>query len=432
MEDAIEGVASARAGKRSRTSNARYVIHLVHGTWAKKAPWVQPRSALSRALRERLPEGTRIFPFVWSGKNTNKARRLASERLLKKLALRVRNYSDARHYIIGHSHGGNVVLHALAHAPFQDKIAGVVCLSTPFLVARSRDLGRHPWKHIAGAVVGPCFFAMWWIVIRVLSQTWWGLLESVVLGLVLSLALGSAIAFMKSWREYGDKLLRELESPKFNRNKTLIVRTPGDEASGGLDFLQLITRLTVGLWVHTMSLYERIEATAKSWAKLKKKVIAVAAALFLALVGFICVVAFKHWGSSAAAVMGIFVLALVVLPATFLALGLVEHATFLFFLLASALMWPVIVLLSVPLLFFGWEVARANILLDVTAETTPTGAWTVHLVEPPTTEELGKDVPPLMHSVVYENPHVLRLLCDWIAEGSCVTATSGSASIAKP
>jgi len=421
MEDAIEGVASALAGERSRTSNARYVIHLVHGTWAKKAPWVQPRSALSRALRERLPEGTRIFPFVWSGKNTNKARRSASERLLKKLALRVRNYSDARHYIIGHSHGGNVVLHALAHAPFQDKIAGVVCLSTPFLVARMRDLGRHTWKHIVGAVLGPCFFVMWWIVSRVLSQSWWGLLESVVLGLVLSLALGSAIAFMKSWREYGDKLLRDLTSPKFNRDKTLIIRTPGDEASGGLDFFQLIARLTVALWVHTMSLYERLEATAKRWAKPKKNVIAVTAAVFLALVGFICVVVVFKIGDNVVAAMGIIVLALVLLEAIFLALGRVEHATLPFLLLASAVMWPVILLLSVLLLPFGWEVALANILLDVTAETTPTGSWTLYLVEPPTTGELGKDVLPLMHSVVYENPHVLRLLCDWIAEGSCAT-----------
>jgi hypothetical protein len=74
-------------------------------------------------LREGLSEETRIFPFIWSGKNTNKARRLASERLLKKLALRVQNYPDARHYIIGHSHAGNVILRALTQAPFKDKIA---------------------------------------------------------------------------------------------------------------------------------------------------------------------------------------------------------------------------------------------------------------------------------------------------------------------
>jgi hypothetical protein len=80
--------------------------------------------------------------------------------------------------------------------------------------------------------------------------------------------------------------------------------------------------------------------------------------------------------------------------------------------------WPVIVLLSVLLLPIGREVALANILLDVTAETTPPGSWMVHLMEPPTSEELGKDVLPLMHSVVYENSRVLEFVCDWIALGT--------------
>ena len=110
----MEGVAQSLGDIGSHAGNASYVINLVHGTWAKKAPWVRPRSALSRALREGLSEETRIFPFVWSGKNTNKARRLASEQLLQKLTLLVRKYPNARHYIISHSHAGNVILRALA------------------------------------------------------------------------------------------------------------------------------------------------------------------------------------------------------------------------------------------------------------------------------------------------------------------------------
>jgi hypothetical protein len=185
----------------------------------------------------------------------------------------------------------------------------VICLSTPFLIARPRDLGRHAWKQPRRAIAGLVLLPMW-IGIRALSPTWWvGLLEFVVLVLVLSLGAGVSVLMLKSWREYGDQLLRELESPKFNRNNTLIIRTPGDEASGGLDFFQLITRITVGFWVRTMSLYERLETTAQRWAKQKTKVIA------------------------------------------------------------------------------------------VTAETTPTGSWTVHLIDPPTTEELGTDVLPLMVSI---------------------------------
>lgn len=60
----------------------------------------------------------------------------------------------------------------------------------------------------------------------------------------------------------------------------------------------------------------------------------------------------------------------------------------------------------------------ANILLDVTAEATPPGSWIVHLIEPPTSKELNKDALPLMHSLVYENPRVLKFVCDWIAGGT--------------
>jgi hypothetical protein len=71
-------------------------------------------------------------------------------------------------------------------------------------------------------------------------------------------------------------------------------------------------------------------------------------------------------------------------------------------------------LLSVLLLPFGREIAKANIRLDVTAETTPVGSWTVHLVEPPTIKDLHRDTLPLMHSVAYENPEVLKVLSDWV------------------
>jgi hypothetical protein len=60
-------------------------------------------------------------------------------------------------------------------------------------------------------------------------------------------------------------------------------------------------------------------------------------------------------------------------------------------------------------------VALANILLDVTAETTPTGSWTVHMFQAPTARELGTNAVPLMHSVVYENPHALAFIAKWMA-----------------
>lgn len=250
---------------------------------------------------------------------------------------------------------------------------------------------------------------------------WIGLLEFAALVVVLSLLSGITAVALRGWRLYSNRLLKDLQSPVFDANKILIIRSPGDEASGGLDFLQLIPRITVGVWVSTMSLYERLEAAARRAVQHRMKMVAAAVAVGLVYFGFIAAVTFIGRTNTPLAYAGIIVLMGALLEAVFLALGWAERAAFPFLLLASALIWPTTIVLSVLLLGFGWEVALANVLLDVTAETTPTGSWKVHLLDPPTSAELGQGVFPLMHSVVYENPQALELLCHWI-ENSANTA----------
>lgn len=50
-------------------------------------------------------------------------------------------YPSQDHFIVAHSHGGNVVLYALRDQTVADSVRGVVCLSTPFIHCRERDLG---------------------------------------------------------------------------------------------------------------------------------------------------------------------------------------------------------------------------------------------------------------------------------------------------
>ena len=153
----------------------------------------------------------------------------------------------------------------------------------------------------------------------------------------------------------------------------------------------------------------------------KPKMLAVAAGAFVAAVGSMAIVAvslpwdegYKSWLHVAAIVAG-FVLLLVCVAAAYLFIGWVSVVTTPFRFAIGMVVWPVLLLLSILLLPFGREVALANLLLDVTAETTPAGDWKVHLMEPPTTKELEKDAPPLINSV-YENPRVLELVSSWIA-----------------
>jgi hypothetical protein len=74
----------------------------------------------------------------------------------------------------------------------------------------------------------------------------------------------------------------------------------------------------------------------------------------------------------------------------------------------------IIIVLSITLLPFGWQVALSNIYFDVTAETTPPGTWEVNQIEPSRSQGQAGAVPPLEHSVVYQDERALTLICDWM------------------
>ncbi|WP_188555480.1 alpha/beta fold hydrolase [Edaphobacter dinghuensis] len=93
--------------------SAKTVVTLVHGTWATNAAWVEPSSKLSSELLARLPQPLVTNVFRWSGKNSASARNSAAANLAEQLRKLIDANPGARHYVIGHSHGGNVALKAV-------------------------------------------------------------------------------------------------------------------------------------------------------------------------------------------------------------------------------------------------------------------------------------------------------------------------------
>jgi pimeloyl-ACP methyl ester carboxylesterase len=422
-----------QAGEREGTSEL-HVVTLIHGTWATKADWIRPRSALSRALRQRLGQDTKVFRFIWSGGNSPSARSIASERLKKKLTLRLRDYATARHHIIGHSHGGNVALAAVAGTDSEKqagtdlarKIDGIVCLATPFLVARKRDLGPQPALNMVAAITGLCILLML-IVGPMLPASWPAAVTSgIQMAILIAVALPCMVLAMW-WFTFATALQDELTISSIDPDRILIVRSPADEASGILVFSQIISWATVRVYLLSQALFARLETAMTRWAERKWSVLVVAAFALVLIPGFVFLLAysdqpdlaFQSW-LRVLAWAGLIVLFTIVLEALILIIpfvGGVDFATALFRFAVSALIWPIMLLLSVFLLPFGWRVALANVLLDVTAETTPIGrSWTVNLVEPPENNERRERARPLMHSIVYENPAALEIVCDWIAK----------------
>ena len=123
-----------------QTSKHNAIVHLVHGTFAHEADWIQPDSALAHRVKKSLGIETEVFPFQWSGANSHAARRIAGNELAQKIRDFSRKSPQKSQYIIAHSHGGNVASYALSDAEVSSKVAAMVCLGTPFIKAHARDL----------------------------------------------------------------------------------------------------------------------------------------------------------------------------------------------------------------------------------------------------------------------------------------------------
>lgn len=115
------------------------VVTLVHGTFAKGATWTKNSSILRDEIAAELGQHEREVTFdvfEWSGRNTHKARVKAGYELASHIKALRKRFPLAKHFIIAHSHGGNVALLAHKHLPEHLHALGVATLGTPFVHAR--------------------------------------------------------------------------------------------------------------------------------------------------------------------------------------------------------------------------------------------------------------------------------------------------------
>ena len=143
---------------RPVAATAADLVILVHGTYAASdadegPSWWQRGSKAWCALSEKLPPGAQLPEqgrvFHWSGDNSERARIKAAQDLLTfllELEAKGRSY-----HLIGHSHGGSVIWHALRLSRLRkqslDQLQSWSTVGTPFLQHRTRGA----W-HIANLV----------------------------------------------------------------------------------------------------------------------------------------------------------------------------------------------------------------------------------------------------------------------------------------
>lgn len=360
-----------------------------------------------------------IFTFRWSGGNTHRARLHAAAALQRHILALAARYPNDDQFLVAHSHGGNVCLYALRDSCVRECVSGVVTLSTPFIVARRRDLGGAAFTSILILIVGvPVAAAIVWLA-QFLSFLLLRVVILLILGGVLSMFIAIDLFVRrvffggKTHDEIYQNWRQSLALPELDAERLLIIRSSGDEASGALAVghlaawsLSAMSRrlnavFSIGEWFSTLNDRWSPEwRTACASGLLVAGSVALCYAVFVRFDPLDVVWGTIFFGGVLATILGLsfarpFGFDL------FLLIGLILQA------LCGALTLPLMLLLMVCALPFGADIALLSLLFDLSAESTPPGNFTVFqsaFVRPGT----------LSHSAPYENEETVVRVAEWL------------------
>jgi hypothetical protein len=223
-------------------------VILVHGTGAT-APsedggsWWQTRHPLWRRLGAMSDERLRVEAFIWSGANSETARRSAGKRLY--LRLRQIDAAGESVHLLGHSHGGSVIWHALQlfnrrRGRFERAIRSWASVGTPFLQYGARR--ARLWLLLG--VLAMCSAALWASVLSLrrveLAYVWrddpltsaaWGAL-ALLPALIALWSAGAVAPFV--WSRLGRRGAHGALTAELGKRKYLCLWSSQDEPIIGL------------------------------------------------------------------------------------------------------------------------------------------------------------------------------------------------------
>lgn len=230
------------------------VFTLVHGTFARDATWTKKGSSLRATLREAMkPARVEFRAPEWSGKNQHLMRKRAALTLREGFKRVRAEHPDAKHYVIAHSHGGNVVRLALMDQA-ADLVDGVVTLNTPFLETVRRD--KHAVLQFVKTISLSCVLAI------IVNAVWGGsslpyTIATALLAVASLTLLGAFYAHLTLVNRTANRIrLRDSPKKMEDRNafapeafleewrpavkqiRFLCLACAGDEAISGLSFLE--------------------------------------------------------------------------------------------------------------------------------------------------------------------------------------------------
>ncbi len=369
------------------------IITLVHGTWARHTRWVQDDSPLCQELRTKFGDRLHLTRFPWSGWNQASARLSAAKRLRVHLQKLILDHPEAEHFIIAHSHGGNVAMYALQDDTLEARISGLVRSSTPFLHVYSRKASRGGGETLRLGMLNAWPFFL--IALLIASGQVTNSAAPLVIGL---LAILGCLLFIR-WEAWCKRLAEQLQFPSMKHTRLLLLRATGDEASAALGGAGCFSWLSS----FPIRLVNAISAR-------PLRLIAQHATTIRTCVGVLSALRIHQWLGPPIAPVWF----------TYLTAPLAIYVGLLFASLLPTLLAPILLfLLGLMLLPFGWEVAIAAPFVEIFAEATPPGTWNIIQLSRreclwPRDEE--SETGGLRHSAVYDSQRAILEVAVFLAE----------------
>jgi hypothetical protein len=309
-----------------------------------------------------------------------------------------KQFPEARFHLIGHSHGGNVILNSLSQSLIS-RIQGVVCLATPVLIGRPRK--QDAFTKVA--LVGVPVILVAWALQTILSLL--GISRSGIGNAFswISIAGGAAVgAGIKHW---ASSLVVDKDLSFVPNGKVIFVRALGDEASASLIMAHLIG------WAMGKILSAQSKLVMRLYNKLVEARKFLTQHLHITLTAFLLALAGFVWSISRPPPYDDLTLL------TFFISGFVGGALIFMFtqaelwvgaqvvgLISAMLLLPMVLIIGLlGLLTVGWEMALASMVMQVTAEATPPGSWTVRQIS-------SSPDGNLQHSVLYQDPDAIKFV----------------------
>jgi len=205
------------------------------------------------------------------------------------------------------------------------------------------------------------------------------------------------------------------------RDRLLVMRSPGDEAS----IILLSARVLLAVGMVAMRLLARVCGAIEAALKRSRAEPIFGWALALVVVaGWMALLWLATWVLPMQATVAAWLLVLVAVSAFVLVMPIGMNALgdgdanlsmqTWHWLLAVAML-AVVILPSLLLVFYGWQLAVANLEVDVSAEATPPGDWRVVTLTS-TTAFGDSSVAALTHSALYDDQRAIELLGDWVQQ----------------